>query len=341
MHYACLPGQGGKHSAMRVQQQAGADACTEGHPPQPRACPATDPGTPVPCCVRLAADMVVRQQHLANGSVQLAVDALLMPPPAGQGGAGAEEQGELVLELASPDGSQHWRAQAPVTIPPPVPCPADGGGSDSSGAAESSPWLQPEGCQAGDQVEGGPRLAPHPVKRGVGVLVEAPQLWWPHDFGEQPLYRLQLTYTPVAASNSQAAGDGAGGRSSGALAAEAGEEEPATDAAAAEAGARAPGGPGVNAGLGTRSSKLSRRIGFRTVELVTDPLPGGAAETFYFRINGQPVFARGEPRALLLLLWTPTARPARPFSSVLSGVCAAHCCFGGVCAAVSAAAVAL
>lgn len=285
--------------------------------------------------------MVVRQQHLANGSVQLAVDALLMPPPAGQGGAGAEEQGELVLELASPDGSQHWRAQAPVTIPPPVPCPADGGGSDSSGAAESSPWLQPEGCQAGDQVEGGPRLAPHPVKRGVGVLVEAPQLWWPHDFGEQPLYRLQLTYTPVAASNSQAAGDGAGGRSSGALAAEAGEEEPATDAAAAEAGARAPGGPGVNAGLGTRSSKLSRRIGFRTVELVTDPLPGGAAETFYFRINGQPVFARGEPRALLLLLWTPTARPARPFSSVLSGVCAAHCCFGGVCAAVSAAAVAL
>ena len=32
-------------------------------------------------------------------------------------------------------------------------------------------------------------------------------------------------------------------------------------------------------------------VGFRTVEIVQDPLPGG--KSFYFRINGLPVFVKG------------------------------------------------
>ena len=41
-------------------------------------------------------------------------------------------------------------------------------------------------------------------------------------------------------------------------------------------------------------SSLTRRIGFRTVRLVRDPLTAPPdAETFYFEINGVPTFMRG------------------------------------------------
>jgi beta-mannosidase len=43
--------------------------------------------------------------------------------------------------------------------------------------------------------------------------------------------------------------------------------------------------------VGTTSS-VKRRVAFRTIEVVQDPLPGNA-KTFYFRINGVPIFAKG------------------------------------------------
>jgi len=42
---------------------------------------------------------------------------------------------------------------------------------------------------------------------------------------------------------------------------------------------------------GGERSKLQKRVGLRTVELVTDPRPNG--ESFFFRVNGVDVFAKG------------------------------------------------
>ncbi|KAI5108220.1 beta-mannosidase precursor, partial [Silurus meridionalis] len=36
-----------------------------------------------------------------------------------------------------------------------------------------------------------------------------------------------------------------------------------------------------------------RLVGFRTVELVQEPIPGSSGLSFYFRINGQPIFLKG------------------------------------------------
>ena len=47
---------------------------------------------------------------------------------------------------------------------------------------------------------------------------------------------------------------------------------------------------------GTSTAKVHRRVGLRTVELVTQPdksAQGEPATTFFFRVNGRPIFAKG------------------------------------------------
>ncbi len=59
------------------------------------------------------------------------------------------------------------------------------------------------------------------------------------------------------------------------------------------------GHAGAN-GDGSASSSISKRIGFKRVELVREPLPDG--ETFFFKVNGTPIFVKGAAHRLLIIV---------------------------------------
>lgn len=52
--------------------------------------------------------------------------------------------------------------------------------------------------------------------------------------------------------------------------------------------------PQPSGGAAPGPSSLERRVGFRSIELVRQPLEGADGETFFFKVNGVPIFIKGE-----------------------------------------------
>ncbi|KAG7667918.1 hypothetical protein Ndes2437B_g07964 [Nannochloris sp. 'desiccata'] len=113
------------------------------------------------------------------------------------------------------------------------------------------------------------------IQRRVDVLVTAPfELWWPWDLGTPVLYNVEVTFEPWAPLHS----------ASNVLQLGRKKEEASTGVVASS------------------YQVMHRQIGFRTVELIQDPIiidqenkkrTKVEGETFYFKINKIPIFARG------------------------------------------------
>jgi hypothetical protein len=88
------------------------------------------------------------------------------------------------------------------------------------------------------------------------------KLWWPTGYGEPNRYAFMITFTPAP-----------------------------TPQGCPKTGVDAPG-PSTTPPASNDSVTFTRKIGIRTVEIVKEKIPTG--ETFYFRINGIPVFAKGD-----------------------------------------------
>ncbi|GLC57765.1 hypothetical protein PLESTB_001264400 [Pleodorina starrii] len=296
----------------------------------------------------------------------------------GTGGGGGGGTIRLVLEAevwmppSGPPAAANASAAPPSPPPPPPPPPPL---PEEEVVVVVELW-DPDGAGAGDG--GGPRVLRR-AERPVGQWLSPPdvggaqfvvlqmelnasdvRLWWPVGFGDQPLYQLWGFVRLEAAAAAAAAAEGGAGAGGGG----GGSEGNETSGGAASGGGAVGGGGGGwgwRVAMGTGPERpIRRRLGFRTVELVTVPPveamadlvdlygsaasgttpsiststqpPGSASpdfpkapnETFFFRVNGQPVFARGANLIPLHVLHTdPRATAPAALAAMLSDALAA------------------
>lgn len=124
----------------------------------------------------------------------------------------------------------------------------------------------------------------HYVKLQLAIT-QPVDLWWPAGFGKQALYDVVVTYQPDSATAGCHSGNKGTVRN---------EHVKVSGSS----------GSSDNSGSSLRRvrfacSSLTRRVGFRLVQLVTQPLAPAAngsaleGETFFFRVNGLPIFIKG------------------------------------------------
>ena len=223
---------------------------------------------------RSLADVAVAQRHHADGSVGIHVAGWLeedetpsappdgTPSAGGTPAAGAAGSGLGVLvrlclgSCASAAAAYRWSGVAPLGSSPTCP----------HAAATTAVGLA--------------RAAAADAAAPPTLLVRSPSLWWPRGHGEPSLYELHASLCDLQPQHAPA--DGGDG-----------------DGVTPRLGLRAcavADGPDSDASTGLTT--ITKRIGLRTVELVQDAalppaagLPNGTS--FYFRVNGRPIFAKG------------------------------------------------
>ena len=160
-------------------------------------------------------------------------------------------------------------------------------------------------------------LAPGPNRLKITLTVESPEIWWPAGHGTPALYELEAALvhqTPAASEQAQPAPSPGGPLGApphpsftGRPPAPGGPPEQQAGPAPCAQPAHSPGGPlegpDPPAPAPPFSEKLTRRIGFRTVEVIVENDEVG--RSMAFRVNGRDIFAKGAN-------WIPAdAFPAR------------------------------
>ena len=197
----------------------------------------------------------VRQTHdKDSGFIDVHFDALLRRC------GGRAGNGTLVVRpVDSGDGKGNVASVAPVEVEVSIPASSSSLSSSSSSSSNSSSRKH----FSGDWDD--TFTASATVRLSSEEVAAKGLLWWPHGYGAQPLLDFELEFIPSSSPSSSSS----------------------------------------SSSSSPSKSSLRRRVGLRTIELVREPAPfsppgptpeqGGpeTSETFFFRVNGVPIFAKG------------------------------------------------
>jgi beta-galactosidase/beta-glucuronidase len=258
-------------------------------------------------------DLGLRQHHFTtNESILVTADAffrpLLTPAELKNRNKGEEFSAALKIKISGPTEERHqrtWSSEVLLNfsieelLPPNISTPAPPPPQSSN----YSPNKQEKKKENKNESES----AAWVIHRSVTLLVTPPfELWWPWDLGRPVLYDVEVTFTPTARLPTTR------------LPA---VQQPSVLLLQLGRGKKEKGDDGV---FDILEQVVHRQIGFRTVELIRDPIINPTkveniqnnsstkdivGETFYFKINKVALFARGANVVPLDLIPTKVTLP--------------------------------